>query len=207
VDSEDSKVWSRSWFDYWAGRLTDAYWGRVLLLTVAVGVVLVGFSALDPVYAELRYHFLMMAVIFPSAARSARQMSLATVPMCVYTGSRVRWALEEPSFENWTLLLFPLLLVALLVWLSFNYNNLGTTPLLGWIGLPDGRQLPVVFAPCGCRAARVHFKVMALGGDIEFDFGDDYTFNVPKGPRVLRYNLIMREVDGRRFLRSLDTRC
>lgn len=188
-------------------RLSLAYWGRVLLMAPIICGTFLGLAQLDPAFAEPKYWLLLLAAMLIQAAKTARQMQIAVVPMFVYAGSRVRWVLEQPNAETWTLLIVSLVICAASVWLAWSYPSMGLSPLLGWIGVPDGRQLPVVFAPCGCKRRQLHWQVMAIGSEIEFDFGEDYTVNVPKGPPVLNYNLIMREADGRRFLRSLDTKC
>lgn len=190
----------------WLQRIKQYYWGRVLVLAVVVAAAMAPMALLDPSLTEPRYLWFLGLVVLPSAARTDRQLSLAQIPLHVYSATRVRPVLEEGGFDNWVLLVCSMFLS---VWLCglVVYSDVRARHrrfLRGWMYLPTGQDIPVLLVPCLCPGTRKrHFMVFSAHGAVAFDPSSAYRFYVPDGPRKLCCELVVQEVEERTFLQPL----
>lgn len=190
----------------WLQRIKQHYWGRALVLAVLVAAAMAAMTLLDPTIAQAKYLWFVGLVVLPSAARTDRQFSLAQIPLHVYSGTRVRPVLEEGGVDNWVLLVCSMFLSVWLCGLTL-YGDVKARNggfLRGWMCLPTGQDLPILLAPCLCPSTRKrHFRVFSAHGPVAFDPSSAYGFYVTGGPRELRCELVVQEVEGRTFLQPM----
>lgn len=188
----------------WLVRLTARYWGRVLLLALGQALAFALIGLVEPQVLTPKFLGLGAVVVVVCATRNARQLRIAAVAPCVYLGARVKWTIEEPSFENLALFGFAALVVVLLVWLVTTFKTDGL--LLGWLQMGDGRELPLILAPCACgKTDLLHYQVYSVSAPIALDPEAEYELCVPGAPRRLRVNLVLGSWGGHTYLKTLDS--